>query len=64
MLDATAGGSLVNKGIMDGFKLIDDMTLNQSHWHNPRETPVILQREVHEVETSARLAAEDDTIKC
>jgi hypothetical protein len=43
MLDVTVGGSLVNKEIMDGFKLIDNMALNQSQWHNSREILVVLQ---------------------
>src|ERR1035438_4620956 len=56
MLDAAAGGSLMNKGAIDGYKLVDDMALNQGQWHNPRETPVILQRGMKEV--NSNMAAE------
>jgi polyhydroxyalkanoate synthesis regulator phasin len=58
MLDAAAGGSLMNKGAIDGYKLVDDMALNQSQWHNPRETPVILQRGMKEVSSNSNMAAE------
>ncbi|XP_078168500.1 uncharacterized protein LOC144563001 [Carex rostrata] len=58
MLDAAAGGSLMNKGAVDGYKLVDDMALNQSQLHNPRETPVILQRGMKEVNSNQNLAAE------
>ncbi|XP_078169978.1 uncharacterized protein LOC144564267 [Carex rostrata] len=58
MLDAAAGGSLMNKGAVDGYKLVDDMALNQSQWHNPRETPIILQRGMKEVNSNPNLAAE------
>ncbi|XP_078152627.1 uncharacterized protein LOC144547810 [Carex rostrata] len=58
MLDAAAGGSLMNKGAVDGYKLVDDMALNQSQWHNPRETPIILQRGMKEVNSNSNLAAE------
>ncbi|XP_078163505.1 uncharacterized protein LOC144558538 [Carex rostrata] len=58
MLDAAAGGSLMNKGAVDGYKLVDDMALNQSQWHNPRETPVILQRGMKEVNSNSSMAAE------
>jgi hypothetical protein len=58
MLDATAGGSLVNKGVVDGFKLIDDMALNQSQWHRPREVLVLFQKKVNEVESNDRLLTE------
>ncbi|XP_078162883.1 uncharacterized protein LOC144558051 [Carex rostrata] len=57
MLDAAAGGSLMNKRAVDGYKLVDDMALNQSQWHNPRETPVILQRGMKEVSSNPNLAA-------
>ena len=58
MLDAAAGGSLMNKGAIDGYKLVDDMALNQSQWHNPRETPVLLQRGMKEVSSNPNMAAE------
>ncbi|XP_078169258.1 uncharacterized protein LOC144563653 [Carex rostrata] len=58
MLDAAAGGSLMNKGAVDGYKLVDDMALNQSQWHNPRETPIIMQRGMKEVNSNQTLAAE------
>ncbi|XP_078167155.1 uncharacterized protein LOC144561923 [Carex rostrata] len=58
MLDAAAGGSLMNKGAVDGYKLVHDMALNQSQWHNPRETPIILQRRMKEVNSNQTLAAE------
>jgi hypothetical protein len=58
MLDATAGGSLVNKDIVDEFKLIDNMALNQSQWYRPREVSVLLQKKVNEVESNDRLLVE------
>jgi hypothetical protein len=58
MLDAAVGRSLVNKGVADGFKLIDDMALNQSQWHRPREVPVLFQKKINEVESNDRLLAE------
>jgi hypothetical protein len=58
MLDAAAGGSLVNKGVVDGFKLIDDMALNQSQWHRPRQAPILFQKKVNEVESNDRLLTE------
>jgi hypothetical protein len=58
MLDAVAGGSLVKKGVADRFKLIDDMTLNQSQWHRPREALVLFQKKINEVESNYRLLAE------
>ncbi|XP_078174454.1 uncharacterized protein LOC144568098 [Carex rostrata] len=58
MLDAAAEGSLMNKGAVDGYKLVDDMALNQSQWHNPRETPMILQWGLKEVNSNPNLAAE------
>ena len=36
MLDAAAGGSLLNKGTDPGLKIIDDMAVNQSQWHTLR----------------------------
>src|SRR5664279_2236116 len=34
------------------------MSLHQSQWHNPRETPVILQRGTKEVNSNSNLAGE------
>jgi hypothetical protein len=58
MLDTIVGGSLVNKGVVDGFKLIDDLALNQSQWHRPREVPAFLYNLENEVESNNRLLTE------
>jgi hypothetical protein len=42
MLDAAVGGSLINKEIVYDFKLIDDMSLNQSRRHNLSKTLIVL----------------------
>src|ERR1035438_9179414 len=34
------------------------MALNQGQWHNPRETPIILQRGMKEVGSNLNMAAE------
>ena len=58
MLDAAAGGSLLNKGTDPGFKIIDDMAVNQSQWHNSRGQNTTSQAGVLELDAITKLAAD------
>jgi hypothetical protein len=58
LLDAATGGSLCERGIEEGFRLIDTMASNQSQYQKPREDPAYLNAKTNKVEGDDRLLAE------
>ena len=58
LLDAAAGGALCDRAIDEGFKLIDNMALNQTQYHRPREDPAYFNAKMNRVEGNDRLLAE------
>jgi hypothetical protein len=63
ILDAAAGGSLCERAIDEGFKLIDNMALNQTQFHKPREDPAYLNAKMNKVDASDKVLEEIAALK-
>jgi hypothetical protein len=62
-LDVAIGGSLMNESAADGYKLVDDMSLNQSQWQNTKEAVRASEGGAYEIDSNSKLAAKVIAIK-
>jgi hypothetical protein len=63
ILDAAAGGSLCERHIDEGFRLIDSMALNQTQFHKPREDLAYINAKMNKVEGKDKLLEEIAELK-